>query len=33
MEPIKVGDFLKWVLIELGILVAIGVIASLIIFR
>lgn len=33
MEPIKVGDFLKWVLIELGILVAIGVIASIIVFK
>ena len=33
MEPIKVGQFLKWVLIELGILVAIGVIASLVVFR
>jgi len=33
MEPIKVGQFLKWVLIELGILVAIGVIAGIIIFR
>ena len=33
MEPIKVGDFLKWLLIELGILVAIGVIASIIVFK
>ena len=33
MDRIPVSQFLKWVLIELGILVAIGVIASLIIFR
>ena len=33
MDRIPVSQFLKWVLIELGILVAIGVIANLIIFR
>ncbi len=33
MDRIPVSQFLKWVLIELGILIAIGVIAGLIVFR
>ena len=33
MEPIKVGKFLKWVLIELGIFAALMIIAEVIIVR